>query len=251
MKILEFGDTSKRKIILIHGFQCPWQVWNKYIEYYEKKFHIIVPIMSGHNPEVKDDFISFTADAKEIEDYILSRYGKEIYAVYGMSMGGVLTATLWQNKRLIFDKVIFDGSPLVSYNKLMKGFMKKFYIDITHKSQQRDKKTVEQATKVIISEDNLEYFLEVLDNMSDVTVGNSIDDIANFKLSQSINTPNTVVYFFHGTAFNEMLAKKSAKYVKKYYPTTIVKCFNGKFHCENALFNPEIMITELDKIFDK
>lgn len=251
MKILEFGDTSKRRIILIQGFQCPWQVWNKYIEYYEKKFHIIVPIMSGHNPEVKDDFISFTDDAKEIEDYILSRYGKEIYAVYGMSMGGVLTATLWQNKRLTFDKVIFDGSPLVSYNNLMKGFMKKFYIDITHKSQQRDKKTVEQATKVIISEDNLEYFLKVLDNMSDVTVGNSIDDIADFKLSQSINTPDTVVYFFHGTAFNEMLAKKSAKYVNKYYPTTIIKCFKGKFHCENALFNPEIMITELDKIFDK
>lgn len=251
MKILEFGDTSKRRIILIHGFQCPWQVWNKYIEYYEKKFHIIVPIMSGHNPEVKDDFISFTDDAKEIEDYILSRYGKEIYAVYGMSMGGVLTATLWQNKRLTFDKVIFDGSPLASYNNLMKGFMKKFYIDITHKLQQRDKKTVEQATKVIISEDNLEYFLKVLDNMSDVTVGNSIDDIADFKLSQSINTPDTVVYFFHGTAFNEMLAKKSAKYVKKYYPTTIIKCFKGKFHCENALFNPEIMITELDKIFDK
>lgn len=251
MKILEFGDTSKRKIILIHGFQCPWQVWNKYIEYYEKKFHIIVPIMSGHNPEVKDDFISFTADAKEIEDYILSRYGKEIYAVYGMSMGGVLTATLWQNKRLTFDKVIFDGSPLVSYNKPMKGFMKRFYIDITHKSQQRDKKTVEQATKVIISEDNIQFFLEVLDNMSDVTVGNSIDDIADFKLSQNINTPNTVVYFFHGTAFNEMLAKKSAKYVKKYYPTTIVKCFKGKFHCENSLFNPEIMIAELDKIFDR
>lgn len=251
MKILEFGDDSKRKIILIHGFQCPWQVWNKYIEYYKDKFHIIVPIISGHNPEVKEDFISFTSDAKEIEDYILSRYGKEIYAVYGMSMGGVLTATLWQNSRLSFNKVIFDGSPLVSYNAVMKGFMKKFYVDITHKSQQRDKKTVEQATKVIISEDNLEYFLEVLDNMSDVTVGNSIDDIADFKLSQNINTPNTVVYFFHGTAFNEMLAKKSAKYVKKYYPTTIVKCFKGKFHCENALFNPEIMIVELDKLFDR
>ena len=89
-----------------------------------------MPIMSGHNPDVKDDFISFAADAKEIEDYILSHYGKEIYAVYGMSMGGVLTATLWQNNRLTFDKVIFDGSPLVPYNELMKGFMKKFYIDI-------------------------------------------------------------------------------------------------------------------------
>ena len=160
MKILEFGDNSKRKIILIHGFQCPWQVWNKYIEYYKDTFHIIVPIMSGHNPEVKEDFISFATDAKEIEEYILSRYGKDIYAVYGMSMGGVLAATLWQNNRLTFDKVIFDGSPLVSYNSLMKGFMKKFYVDITHKSQQRDKKTVEQATKVIISEDNLEFFLK-------------------------------------------------------------------------------------------
>lgn len=116
-------------------------MWNKYVEYYKNKFHIIVPIMSGHNPDVKDDFISFAADAIEIEDYILSRYGKEIYAVYGMSMGGVLTATLWQNNRL--------------------------------------------------------------------------------------------------------------RYVKKHHPNTTVKCFKGKFHCENALFNPEIMIVELDKIFDK
>ena len=51
--------------------------------------------------------------------------------------------------------------------------------------------------------------------------------------------------------FNEILAKKSAKYVKKHHPNTTVKCFKGKFHCENALFNPEIMIVELDKIFDK
>ena len=250
MKILEFGDNSKRKIILIHGFQCPCQVWNKYIEYYKEKFHIFVPIMSGHNPEIKEDFISFASDAKEIEDYILSRYEKEIYAVYGMSMGGVLAAVLWQNNRLTFEKVIFDGSSLVSYNSLMKALMKKFYVDITHKSQKRDKKTVKQATKVIISDDNLEHFLKVLDNMSDATVKNSIVEIADFKLSSSIHTPDTEIYFFHGTAPNEMLARKSAKYICKYYPNTIVKCFKGKFHCENALFNQEIMIAELDKIFN-
>ena len=249
MKILEFGDTSKAKIILIHGFQSPWQVWSEYIEYYKKDFHIIGPVMSGHNPEEKEDFILFSAEAKELEDYIIPRYGKEIYAVYGMSMGGVLTATLWQNEKINFNKVIFDGSPLVSYNGFMKKFMKRFYLDITHKSQQRDKKTVEQATKVIISEDNLDDFLKVLDAMSDITIENSIDGIAEFKLKQDISSSHTVVYFFHGTAPNEMLAKKSAKYVKKHYPTTVVKCFKGKFHCENALFHPEIMIAELDKIF--
>lgn len=250
MKILEFGDTSKRKLMLIHGFQSPWQVWNKYIERYKEDYHIIVPILSGHNPEEKDDFISFVEEAKEIEDYILSLYGKDVYAVYGMSMGGVLAATLWQNERLAFDKVIFDGSPLVSLGGFMKGFMKKFYIDITHKTKQRDKKIVEQATKSIISEDNLESFLRVLDHMSDVTIVNCLDSIAEFKLKQDIVTPNTVAYFFHGTASNEMVAKKSAKYVQRYYPNTQVMCFKGAFHCENALFHPEVMIDELDGILN-
>lgn len=251
MKILEFGDVTKRKMILIHGFQCPWQVWEEYIEHYKDDFHVIVPILSGHNPEEKEDFVSFSEDAKALEDYIIPRYGKNMYAVYGMSMGGVLAATLWQNRNLSFEKVIFDGSPLVSLNGFMKGFMKKFYLDITHKSQQRDKKTVEQATKVIIPEDKLGDLLNVLDNMSDETVANSIGSIAEFKLKSDIATPNTMVYFFHGTAPNEMLAKKSAKYVKKYYPTTEIICFKGKFHCENALFYPEVMIKELDKIFIK
>ena len=248
MKILEFGDVTKRKMILIHGFQCPWQVWEEYIEHYKDDFHVIVPILSGHNPEEKEDFISFSAEAGELENYIIPRYGKEMYAVYGMSMGGVLAATLWQNRNLSFEKVVFDGSPLVSLNRFVKRFMKKFYLDITHKSQQRDKKTVEQATKVIIPEDKLEHLLRVLDNMSNATVTNSIDSIAEFKLKSDIVTPNTTVYFFHGTAPNEMLAKKSAKYVQKHYPTTVIKRFSGKFHCENALFHPEIMMEELNRI---
>ena len=57
MLVHEFGDTSKQKIILIHGFQSPWQVWEKYIEHYKKDFHVIVPIISGHNPEDKPQII--------------------------------------------------------------------------------------------------------------------------------------------------------------------------------------------------
>ena len=247
MKILEFGDTEKRKIILIHGFQSPWQIWEKYIKHYEKDFHIIVPIMSGHNSDKKEDFVSFLSEAKEIEDYILSCYSEKIYAIYGMSMGGVLTATLWQNKKLTFEKVIFDGSPLVSINGFTKRFMHNFYLKVTHKSQQRDKKTLTQATS-ICSKENFDCFLQVLDNMSDTTIVNCLNCIADFKLKKNIDTPDTAIYFFHGTAFNEMLAKKSARYVKKHYKNTQIKCFKGKSHCENALFNPEIMIKELDKI---
>ena len=43
MEILEFGNRNKRKIIFIHGFQCPYQIWEKYIEHYQKDYHIIIP----------------------------------------------------------------------------------------------------------------------------------------------------------------------------------------------------------------
>lgn len=74
MEILEFGNKEKDKIILIHGFETPYQIWEKYIEHYKNDYHIIVPILQGHNPNIKEDFISFEESAKDIEDYIISRY---------------------------------------------------------------------------------------------------------------------------------------------------------------------------------
>lgn len=248
MEVLEFGDKSRRKIILIHGFQSPYQVWDRYIEHYKKDFHLIVPIMPGHNPNSKKDFISFGETAKTLEDYYISQYGKNAYAVYGMSMGGVLTAMLWQNKIINIEKVIFDGTPLTSFNGIIGKIMLIFYLNITHKTQQRDKKTLEQAVKSIILKENLDDFLKVVDNMSDVTIINCIKNIAKFKLSANIDTSDTEIYFYHGTAANEMLAKKSAKYIIKNYPNAVIKCFKGKGHCENSLLHPELMIEELDSV---
>lgn len=248
MEILEFGNKENKKIILIHGFQSPYQVWNEYIEYYKDKYHIIVPILQGHNPKKKEEFVSFKESAKEIEDYIISNYGNDVYAVFGMSMGGVLTATIWENKRLNIEKVIFDGSPLVSYNNFIKQFMIRFYIDITHKSQRREQKTLEQAVNNIITKDKLNFLLQALDNMSDATIVNYINGIGNFKLSNKIDTRNTNIYYYHGTKTNEMLAKKTARYIRKYYPNSNIICFKGNGHCEYSLLNPKEMIKELDKI---
>lgn len=248
MEILEYGDTNKRKIILIHGFQSPHQIWKPYIDYYKNDFHIIVPVMSGHNPKQKADFISFAKEAKELEDYYISRYGEKVYAIYGMSMGGVLTATLWQNQRLCIEKVIFDGTPLISFYTAVRKMMLSFYLNITHKSQKRDKKTLNQAVKSIIPQDNLMDMLQVLDNMSDTTISNCINNIADFKLSGDIDTPDTKIYFYHGTSANELLAKKSAKIMLQKYPDTVIKCFKGKAHCETSIFQPELMMKELDKV---
>jgi len=121
---------------------------------------------------------------------------------------------------------------------------------LTHKTQQRDKKVVEQAVNSIISKDKLDVFLEMMDNMSDETIINYLKAVGEYKLPNNIDTLNTNVYYYYGTKINEMLAKKTAKYIKKYYPNTNTICFKGKGHCENSLLNPKEMIKELDKIIN-
>ncbi|MBP3707941.1 MAG: alpha/beta hydrolase [Clostridia bacterium] len=248
MEILEYGKENKDKIILIHGFETPYQIWERYIEHYKNSFHIIVPILQGHNPKEKDDFISFEQSAKDIEDYYISRYGQNVFAIYGMSMGGVLTAKLWENGNLHIDKVILESSPLISCNRIMTSMMTKQYLMLTHKTQARDKKIVAQAVKSIIPEDKLDEFFEMMDNISDTTIINCIGQIGKYKLPSNINTPNTEVYYYYGTKINELLAKKTAKYIRKNYPTSKVKCFEGKGHCEDSILNPSVMIEELDKV---
>ena len=248
MELLEFGNNRSKSIILIHGFQCPYQIWNRYIEHYKDKYHIIVPILEGHNPGKKENFISLEQTAEEIEDYHISHYGNDVYAIYAISYGGIIAANIWQNKRLNIDKLIFDGSPITSYPKFLKFFLIRFYLKATHKSQKREMKTITQATNSICTEEHLEDFLKVLDNMSDDNIRKYIEAWSNYKLPNNIKTPNTVVYFFYGTKPNEILAKKSAKYIKKYYPDSKTICLNGKGHCETALFEPIKMLKELDKI---
>lgn len=248
MDILEFGNKNGKKLILIHGFESPYQIWEDYIKHFGNIYHIIVPILVGHNPKKKEEFISFEQNAKEIENYIISNYGKDIYAIYGMSMGGVLAAHLWQNNKLKINNLIMESSPLVSYNGFVTKFLINQYLSITHKSQNRDRKVIDMATKSIITPDKLDELLEVLDNITDTTIKNYITQIGNYKLPTNIDTTNTNIYYYHGTKINEMFAKKTAKYIRKAYPNSNIVCFKGKGHCENSLLNSKVMIDELEKI---
>ncbi len=248
MKIPEFGNKEKQKIILIHGFQSPYQVWEDYISHYENDYHVIVPILEGHSTDDKDDFVSFRDSVRKIEDYYISRYGNDVYALFGMSMGGIIGAGIWQNGRLKIKNIIFDGSPLVSYPRLMKSYFINFYLTVTHKSQQRDEKTVRQAVDSIIPECKLDEFLQVLDNMSDTTIINYLNEWGNYRLPKNIDKKETKIFYYHGTKPNEMLAVKTAKYLKKHYPDAEIIRFKGKGHCEVSLMETEVMIKELDRI---
>lgn len=248
MKFLEYGDPNKKCIILIHGFQSPYQIYEDYISHYSRDFHIIVPILTGHDPEIQEDFQSFEQCAKELETFYMERYGTKVYAVYGMSMGGVLACQLWERRQLQIHRLILDSSPLLSYNRLICNVLTKQYLKMTHKAQNRDEKTLQRAVRSIIRKEQLDYFLTLLDHMSDTTIINCIEAVSRYSLSKDINTPNTYIYYFYGDKVNELLCRKVAKFLKKHYAHSTTICLSNKGHCEDALLYPDVHIKRLDHI---
>lgn len=251
MQILEYGNPELKKIILIHGFESPYQIWNDYTEYYKEKYCVIVPILPGHNVNEKENFESFHKCAEELEKYYITKHGSQVFAIYGMSMGGVFASHLWKNQKIAIDKLIMESSPLLGFEKFMMPSLTKQYLTLTHKAQARDKKVVKQAINTMITEDKLDIFMELLDHISDTTIINYMKAIGQYKLPDNIDTPNTEIYYLYGGKINEILFRKVARFIEKNYSKAITMCLNGKGHCEDALLKPQEHIKFLDKILAK
>ena len=71
MRILEYGNTNNPTIMLVHGFESPYQIWIDYIEHYKENYHILVPILPGRDVQEKSELNSFDDTAKEIENYCI------------------------------------------------------------------------------------------------------------------------------------------------------------------------------------
>lgn len=248
MEILEFGNKQNKKIVLIHGFESPHQIWEKYISHYQKDFHVIVPILTGHNPKYKEDFETFDKCVKEFEDFYIKQWGNKVYAVYGMSMGGVFASHIWKNGNIQIEKLIMESSPLLSYGRLITSVLIKQYLKITHKAQQGDEKTLRRAAGSMVTEEQLDVFMDLLSNITDTTITNYITEVGKFKLPANIDSQDMQIVYYYGGKINEIIFKQTAKYIKKNYPKSKIISFPGKGHCQDALLHPDIRIKELDSI---
>lgn len=248
MRILEYGDSSREKIILIHGFESPYQIWDEYIKHYETDYYVIVPILTGHDIESDADFVSFDNCVNEFEDYYINKFGNSVYAVYGMSMGGVFACKLWLKRNIVIDKLILESSPLLSYGKILTAILTKQYLNITHKAQRGNARVVKQAVNTMVTQDKLNDFLTLLNHISDNTIRNCIRDVGQFKLPTEIDLPNTKIYYYYGGKPNEFLFKRVASFIEKNYKNSETICLGGKGHCEDALLHPSERMKELDRV---
>ena len=59
------------------------------------------------------------------------------------------------------------------------------------------------------------------------------------------------ILFIHGTKANEILSKKSARLMKKYYPETRIVGFKGSAHCYTMIYQPEQWIECVERFLQE
>lgn len=239
MKFHTFGNKENRTVILIHGVLTPWQIWERQIDHWKDKFFIVVPALDGHIEEYASEYVSVDDEAEKIEKYIDEELNGTVYALCGLSMGGVIANRIFERNRTAIDNLILDGAPLVKISAFSNKFMTLSYKTIIHRSKSRDEKTLQNFRRDFLPEKFLESYLKFADTMSDSTVENMIDSVSSSVLTPRENAENTRILFLHGTKGNEVYSKRTANIMKKYYPDMTIKCFDGYKHGELAIYKAD------------
>ncbi|MFY9262541.1 MAG: alpha/beta hydrolase [Arcanobacterium sp.] len=190
MRFHVFGDSNADVMILIHGTLTPWQSWRAQVDYFSQKYCVVAVSLSGHTGDIADEFESIDDEARQIEEYVLSRFGPRVHAVCGVSLGGSIAYRLFENGRLEIDYLILDGAPLVPLNWLITTFLKKQGLAIAHKSQRRDPKTLERFGSYFLPDKYLSYYLELVDGMSDASMLNLVNSVTSIQMNPSRTVVN-------------------------------------------------------------
>lgn len=245
MIINEFICGDKPVMVLIHGVLTPWQIWTPQIEYFKNRYNIYAVALNAHTEAAASEFVSVQTEAEEIIQYFRAKDINTIDVLCGMSLGGKIAHEIWKSGQLKIHNLIMDGAPLVSCPKIAIKIMIKNYMNIVHKSKQRDSKVIESFKKHFLPGKYLDSYLKIADYMTDKSIINMISSVFMGRQIEGICNSSRIL-FIHGTKGNEILSKKSARLMKRYYPETQVVCFKGDVHCYKVIYEPDEWIATVD-----
>ena len=122
MKIVEYGQSNNRVVMLLHGGGLgPWS-FRAVAGLLQDDFHVIVPVLDGH-ADNDDNFSSIEENAKRLIDYIEKNHGGRIDFIGGLSLGGQVLLEMLAIKPDVCDAAIIESASVIP-SKMTAALMK-------------------------------------------------------------------------------------------------------------------------------
>ncbi len=244
MTFHEFGSKDDPKVLLVHGLNIPWQMWEPEIRLLEKKYFLIVPALDGHDRESTDKFVSVSEEGEKIYRYCSDNYGNKLYMAIGMSMGAAVTIETLR-RGITAEYLVFDSGVFAPAGPLVLTVNNKMQLAAKNGTRDGKDKYLKQLEPVF-GKELAPHYIRLAKKMTDDDLIAASNSIGRYTMPD-ISFDDTKIIAFHGTVLMEILAKKSAALLKKRFPQAYIKIFKGYAHTELSVKRPAEFIEEIKK----
>ncbi len=252
MTVHEFGNESKKTVVLIHPSAVMWDYFEYVIPLLETKYHLVIPVLPGYDKDCPGDFTSVEEIARELADWLDSHGIKRLSCIYGCSMGGSVVTRFLADNRIKTDCAVIDGgiTPyrlpyIVTRLIAVKDFL------LIYSGKLGGIKLIEKAfTSDEYSEEDLRYIADVLKMMSAKTIWRTFDSCNNYSMPARIETGCQRIEYWY--ASTERKARKAdIAYIKDIFRQTVFREFENVGHGGLAALKPGILADEISKLCEK
>lgn len=244
MKYAEYGLMQNETIIFLHGGGlAPWNYCDK-AEQLQDRFHIIIPVLDGHNGS-DADFTTIENNADEIINYIDENFCGRIFMICGLSLGGQILTEILAKRKDICKYAIIE-STLVIPMKITYAFIqpifsicyplikKRWFARLQFKTLHIKESLFEDYYRdsAAISKENMLAFLKA----------NS-----DYKLKDSVKESLARVLILVGSKESRIM-KKSAEILYGQIPNATLEVLSGYYHGDLGINHASEYIQKIDDL---
>ena len=116
MTFVEYGQQNKDMILLLHGGGLSWWNYREVAQKLAGQYHVVMPVLDGH-ADSDAPFRTIEDNAARLISYIDARFGGQVLAIGGLSLGGQVAVEMLSQRPEICQYALIE-SALVKPMKL-------------------------------------------------------------------------------------------------------------------------------------
>ena len=116
MTVMEFGKQNNETILLLHGGGLSWWNYREAARRLAERYHVVLPVLDGHAGSDRP-FTTIEENAAELIAYIDLKFGGQVLAIGGLSLGGQIALEMLSQRKDICRYALLE-SALVRPDKL-------------------------------------------------------------------------------------------------------------------------------------
>lgn len=228
MDFKEFGNKSGKKLLILPGTACTWQLnFKNVIDDLSQKYYLICVNYDGFEGDKDKVFTDVLTVTKKIEDYLIENHDGKVDGAYGSSLGGSFVGLLIQRKRVHIDHGFIGSSDLDQGGKIFARILTAIVGPMlsgackSEKKREKLKAKLQKGGAIGDGEKSLEFandFIDSMANLNPKTISREFYSDYVTPLEDDINVEGTKVHIVYALKMGE---KYRQRYLQHFHEPDI------------------------------